>query len=95
MEILEHSARWPRTTVIVNGDHSWRVGLWNGKPGWTAEDAQASRRGFDTRPLLLIHRAGQTAEAAVTQPFPLLGLHSAVRNMLEAAPDRRIHLSQR
>ncbi len=44
---LKSSPRWKDTTVIVEGDHSWRLWLWNDQPGWMAEDAAASVTGFD------------------------------------------------
>jgi hypothetical protein len=43
MAVLQSSSRCAETTVIVMGDHSWRLGLWGHQGGWTREDEQASR----------------------------------------------------
>ena len=41
---LQSSSRWPETTVIVMGDHCWRLGPWERQDGWTREDEQAAPR---------------------------------------------------
>ena len=79
---LKSSARWNDTTLIVEGDHSWRLWLWNDQPGWTAEDAQASRSGFDPRPAVIVHRAGQTKGDLNTTPWSLLNVHTVVEQVL-------------
>ncbi|NYF78339.1 sulfatase-like hydrolase/transferase [Granulicella arctica] len=86
---LQSSPRWKDTTLIVQGDHSWRTMLWDWMPSWTEEDEQASRGGFDPRPALLIHNAGQTQPRTDSRAMPLLYVHSAIENVLhghEAEP---------
>lgn len=79
---LQQSARWKDTTVIVEGDHSWRVMLWDGLPAWTDEDDQAARGGFDPRPALLIHSAGQTQPQTDERARPLLFVHQALEDVV-------------
>ena len=81
---LEQSPRWAKTTVVVQGDHSWRVPEWRGHPEWTAEDEALSHGGkFDDRPLLLVHVAGQTEGVRVAEPVPLLKAHDIVVSAIE------------
>ena len=54
MAVLKASPRWKDTTVVVEGDHSWRIDLWDWLPAWTDEDDAASRGVFDPRPVLLV-----------------------------------------
>ncbi len=79
---LQSSPRWKDTTVIVEGDHSWRTYLWKGQPAWTAEDAQASRSGFDPRPAVIVHHAGQTQGDVNATPWSLLNVHAVVEQVL-------------
>jgi hypothetical protein len=44
------SPRWKDTTLIVEGDHGWRIDAWDWLPAWTEEDDAASRGVFDPRP---------------------------------------------
>jgi Sulfatase len=82
---IEQSSRWSQTSVIVCGDHSWRTWLWSPMPSWIAEDQAASHgRAFDSRPLLMIHLAGQTTTRTVTAPFPLLNVHTVLDSLLRA-----------
>jgi hypothetical protein len=79
---LESSPRWKDTTVIVEGDHSWRTYLWKDGPDWTDEDAQASRAGFDPRPAVIIHLAGQTQAQVNATPWSLLNVHTVVEQVI-------------
>jgi len=83
---LRSSPRWQDTTVIVEGDHSWRVFLWDWLPAWTAEDDAASHDDFDPRPAMIIHQPGQTQPATVSTPWPLLNVHSVVEQTLHNQP---------
>jgi hypothetical protein len=83
MGMLRSSPRWKDTTVIVQGDHSWRVMLWDWMPAWTDEDEQAAHGEFDARPAVLIHDAGQTEPRTDTRALPLLFVHGAVENVLQ------------
>ncbi len=81
---LKSSPRWKDTTLIVQGDHSWRLWLWDDQPGWTAEDAQASRSGFDPRPAVIVHHAGQTRAEVEAEPWSLINVHALVEQVLHA-----------
>jgi Sulfatase len=83
MGTLKSSPRWKDTTLIVEGDHSWRVNAWNWLPAWTEEDDAASRSGFDTRPALLIHQAGQTEPQTVSSAWPLIQVHDVVEGVVQ------------
>lgn len=78
LDALQASPRWNLTTVIVMGDHSWRVGMWSSRPGWTARNQAISHGQFDPRPALLIHKAGQVAPLMVSEPFPQMQLHDQI-----------------
>jgi hypothetical protein len=83
---LQASPRWKDTTLIVEGDHSWRVYLWDWLPAWTDEDDAASHGDFDPRPALLIHQPGQTQPATDSLAWPLLNVHSVVEQTLHGQP---------
>ena len=80
--VLQASPRWKDTTLIVEGDHSWRVDLWNWQPAWTDEDDAASRGVFDPRPALLVHLPGQTQPQVNAIAWPLLRIHDVVQEVL-------------
>jgi hypothetical protein len=84
LAILEAQPRWAATTLIVQGDHSWRTGMWRPLPGWSAEDERASDGGkWDPRPALLIHAAGQQSADTVTAPTSLMLVHDFVAAQIE------------
>jgi arylsulfatase A-like enzyme len=84
MAAMQSSPAWPRTNIIVCGDHSWRTWMWRGLPNnWSATDEAASNGGvFDPRPMLMVHLAGQTEPAIVSQRFPLIRVHDIVDSLL-------------
>jgi hypothetical protein len=82
MRILQSSPRWKDTTVIVEGDHSWRTYVWDDQPAWTREDEAASHDHFDPRPAVIIHRAGQTEASVVDSPWSLLNVHTVVEQVI-------------
>jgi len=88
MATLESSPRWKDTTLIVEGDHSWRLWLWNHQPAWTAEDAHASEAGFDARPAVMVHHAGQTRGDLHDAPWSLLNVHGVVEQVLHGEVQR-------
>ncbi len=50
------------TILIASSDHSWRVPMWRGFPGWSRAEERASNGGsFDQRPVLIIHFPGETS----------------------------------
>lgn len=85
LAILTASPRWKDTTLIVEGDHGWRLDAWNWLPAWTREDEAASRGVFDPRPALLIHQPGQVRPQTVDRPWPLLGVHSVVEQAIQGS----------
>lgn len=81
---LQQSPRWGKTTVVIQGDHSWRVGEWRGHPEWTDEDERLSNGGkFDDRPMLIVHAAGQRDGVKVGEAIPLLKAHDIVVSAIE------------
>jgi len=85
LDVLEAQPRWAQTTLIVQGDHSWRTQMWRPLPGWTAEDERVSHGGvFDPRPMLMIHARGQDSPATVAAPTSLMYVHGAVEADLRA-----------
>ena len=86
MKTLQASPRWKDTSVIVQGDHSWRINLWDWLPAWTDEDDAASRSGFDPRPAVIVHQAGQTQPQTNATPWSLLNVHSIIENVLHNQP---------
>jgi hypothetical protein len=86
MQELQASPRWNDTTVVVEGDHGWRIDLWEPMPAWTDEDDAASRGGFDPRPAVLIHQAGQTAPETNSRPWSILNIHEVLEQVLHSEP---------
>ena len=85
LDILQAQPRWSATTVIAQGDHSWRTRLWRPVPGWSAEDERISQGGqWDPRPLLLIHRAGQQDPQTVIAATSLMHVHDFVAAQIQA-----------
>jgi hypothetical protein len=80
---LKSSPRWKDTTLIVEGDHGWRIDLWNWLASWTDEDDAASRGVFDPRPAVIIHQAGQTQPQVNASAWPLLNVHGVVEQTLK------------
>ena len=79
LDILEVQPRWAATTLIVQGDHSWRTRMWRPLPGWSAEDERISHGGaWDPRPVLLIHAAGQNNAETMRAPTSLMFVHDFV-----------------
>ncbi len=82
---LHASSRWPETSIVVCGDHSWRTYLWEASGHWTAEERAASHGGvFDPRPMLMVHRAGQSSAAVIDHPVSLLKVHEIIGSLLRS-----------
>ncbi len=79
---LKSSPRWNQTTLVVQGDHGWRIDAWNWLPAWTQEDDAASRGVFDPRPALIIHQPGQSQPKTVANPWPIIQIHGVVEQVL-------------
>jgi arylsulfatase A-like enzyme len=89
LDSLESQPRWAATTLVVQGDHSWRTGMWRPLPGWSAEDERISQGGqWDPRPVLLIHTPGQQSEQTVTTPTSVMFIHDFVANEIQAIARR-------
>jgi hypothetical protein len=76
---IEKTAAASDTILIVSSDHSWRVGMWRGTPGWTQAEERASNGGqFDDRPVLEMHFPGQTQQNAksIDRPVNAMIVHS-------------------
>lgn len=80
--LLKASPRWGDTTLILQGDHSWRIGIWKALPGWTAADEAASRNTFDPRPAVFLHQPGQTSPQTDPSAWSLLNVHTVVEQTL-------------
>ena len=83
---LQASPRWNQTTLIVQGDHGWRIDAWNWLPAWTEEDDAASRGVFDPRPALIIHQPGQNGPLTVAAAWPIIQIHGVVEQVLHGQP---------
>jgi hypothetical protein len=83
VQTLKASPRWNQTTLIVQGDHSWRVDAWNWLPAWTDEDDAAAHGTFDPRPALIVHQAGQSQPRVVSSAWPILQIHGVVEQILQ------------
>jgi hypothetical protein len=88
LAILQSSPRWKDTTLIVQGDHSWRTYVWDQQPAWTDEDDKVSGDDFDPRPAVIVHHAGQTQPEVISTPWPLINVHAVVEEVLQGAPVR-------
>lgn len=85
LSILQAQPRWAATTLLVQGDHSWRTWMWRPLPGWSAEDERISHGGqWDPRPMLMIHAPGQDAPQTVTAPTSLMHVHDFVAEQIRA-----------
>lgn len=85
LDVLEAQPRWSETTLVIQGDHSWRTGIWRTAPGWSEEDERVSHGGqWDPRPFLLIHTAGQTNGAVVASSTSLMFVHDFVAAHIQA-----------
>jgi membrane-anchored protein YejM (alkaline phosphatase superfamily) len=82
MSAIKSTRSAANTILIVCSDHSWRVPMWRRSVSWTEEDEQASKRGFDTRPVLLAHFPQQTRGITIMQPMSSLVMHSLLEEML-------------
>ena len=85
LDILASQPRWASTTLVVQGDHSWRTKMWRPQPGWSAEDERISNGGkWDSRPVLLIHAAGQENAQLVAASTSLMFVHDFVASQIRA-----------
>jgi hypothetical protein len=84
MQSVQASPRWKNTTVVVQGDHSWRTPIYRGVE-WSPEDERISNGGkFDDRPFLVIHNVGQTTRQDKNAAVSLLQAHDVMESIVEA-----------
>ncbi|MGB0063010.1 MAG: sulfatase-like hydrolase/transferase [Terracidiphilus sp.] len=89
LRILEAQPRWGATTLIVQGDHSWRTAMWRPLPGWSAEDERVSDGGkWDPRPVLLIHAQGEQSPETVSEATSLMYVHDFVAGQIQNMPQK-------
>jgi hypothetical protein len=81
-QVLEETGQWDSSTLVIMGDHSWRIYNWNSMPDWTAEDERASKGGFDTRPFYLVKLAGEQKGATIDAPFRALDTRGLMDELL-------------
>jgi sulfatase-like protein len=80
LDTLQGTANWGRTTLVVSGDHSWRIPLWEFE--FTDEERQAARGGFDPRPVLEVRLPGNHAGELVTRKFEARNLAQLLNGMM-------------
>jgi Sulfatase len=81
---LERLGAWDDTTLVLMGDHSWRVHLlWAQFPAWTPEEQIASEEAqFDDRPAYIVKLPHQTTPAQIELPFAALRTRELFDNLL-------------
>jgi arylsulfatase A-like enzyme len=85
LDLIESQPRWQATTLLVQGDHSWRTHMWRPLPGWSAEDERISNGGeWDPRPVLMIHAPRQQNPATVSEATSVMFIHDFVAEQIRA-----------
>jgi Sulfatase len=85
LDLLQSQPRWQATTLIVQGDHSWRTQMWRPLPGWSAEDERISHGGeWDPRPLVMIHAPGEQSPQTVSAATSVMFVHDFVAGQIRA-----------
>ncbi len=79
--VLESTGQWDSTTVLVMGDHSWRLGM------EVPADVVAALGGFDPRPAYVVKLAGQHQPATIDVPYDAL----RTRSLLQVLLQQKIH----
>jgi hypothetical protein len=81
---LERLGAWDKTTLVLMGDHSWRVQLnWARSPAWTPEERIASDGAqFDSRPAYVVKLPHQTTPDQIEFPFAALRTRDLFENLL-------------
>ena len=83
LDELVRSPEWPETTLIISGDHSWRPWIWQEAGFWTAEDEAASKRGFDSRPVVLVHLPNQHQGYAIAARYHAYELALVIKAIMQ------------
>jgi hypothetical protein len=87
MKEIEASSAASATTVIVTSDHSWRIAIYRASPEWTVEEQYSSSRGFDDRPVLLVHFPGQHTGEEISTAVPEMLEHDMLAEMFQGEAD--------
>jgi Sulfatase len=87
-QLLTSIGQWDDTTIVIEGDHSWRTRqLWLNSPAWSSDDAAASDGGsFDPRPALIVKLPNQHISAQIDTSFAA----TRTRPLLDELLERRI-----
>ena len=71
------------TVLIVSSDHSWRVPLWRGVPGWTRAEERATNGGvFDPRPVLMVRFPRQAGAQQIDRHESEMIVHGLVLDLI-------------
>ena len=73
LEVVQSTRSAADTAVIVCSDHSWRIPMWRHSAWWTAEDEEAAKKGFDARPVLLVHFPRQGRVTTISRQINSIG----------------------
>jgi hypothetical protein len=94
-QLLEQRGDWDSATIVIMGDHSWRTKLlWDGSPGWTAEDEAASDGGqFDDRPAYIVKLPHQSQAARIDAPFAAVRTRALLQQILDGKIDSPAQLT--
>ena len=77
---LEDNGTWDTTTLVLMGDHSWRI---SGPDGLTPEERAATDNGhFDDRPAYIVKLAHQNTPARIDTEFSALRTRNLFDNLL-------------
>lgn len=68
-EDLERTGEWDSDTIVIMGDHSWRVPNWDKQASWSREDNLASGGIFDTRPGYIVKLPHQNEPLEINTPY--------------------------
>ena len=71
-DVLARQGQWDNSTIVLMGDHSWRVNLWKASPGWTAEEEHASSGVFDDRPAYIVKLPNQHTGTTIDSSYDAL-----------------------
>jgi hypothetical protein len=75
--VLESTGQWDTSTVLIMGDHSWRLGM------EVPADVVAALGGFDPRPAYIVKLAGQHQPAKIDAPYAALRTRSLLQALLQ------------
>jgi hypothetical protein len=85
LRTLETSPRWANTTLVINGDHSFRAPTYKFEGIWTPEDERISSGAvIDPRPALIVHNPGQTTAKVIAEPTPLMHAHDLMQALIQS-----------